>query len=104
MNKRKGKTPLLPFDGTIQDKFEEYHRARPEIMVHLLRLVAEVRGRGFKHYGMKSFWERMRWHFQIEQGDAEFKLNNSYTSRYARKLVEENPELEGFFEMRELQS
>ncbi len=94
----------LPFEGTIQEKFEKYHAERPEIYDQLLRLTRELQSYGFRHYGMKSIWERMRWHFQIEKGDQEFKLNNNYTSRYARKLVHDHPELEGFFEMRELLS
>jgi len=32
------------------------------------------------------------------------KLNNNFTSRMARKLMEEDPEFKGFFELRRLKS
>jgi hypothetical protein len=50
-------------------------------------------------------WERMRWHFQIEKGmDEEFKLNNNFRSRYARKIMKAHPDLEDFFELRILRA
>ncbi len=34
----------------------------------------------------------------------DFKINDHYLSRYARKLMEEHPELDGLFELRELKA
>jgi len=93
------------FDLSIQERFEQYHIEHPEVYAYLIRLAREVRGRGFIHYGVKTLWERLRWHFQIEKGDEEFKLNNNFHSRYARKLMRDFPdEFGGFFETRELRS
>jgi hypothetical protein len=97
--------PDLPFDRTIQERFEEFHAAHPEVYTYLLALAREVRHKGYKRYGIGALWERLRWHFQIEEALGEdFKLNNDFRSRYARKLMQEQPELDGFFEIRELQA
>jgi len=41
----------------------------------------------------------------IETQDPDgWKLNNNYTSRYARLVMDECPDLDGFFNTRELQS
>lgn len=93
----------LPFDfgRSIQEAFEEFDRAHPEVYEYLVRLAFEVYRRGFRHYGIGALWERMRWHFQIEKDmDEEFKLNNNFRSRYVRKIIAEHPELEDFFELR----
>jgi hypothetical protein len=50
-------------------------------------------------------WEAMRWErFLLTKDIEKYKLNNNYPSRYARLIVENNPEFEGFFETRKLRS
>ncbi len=93
------------FEATIQERFEAFHASHPEVAAYLVALAFEVRRRGFRHYGMRALYERTRWHFQIERemGD-EFKLNDHYHSRYARLLMKEHPDLDGFFELRQLKA
>jgi hypothetical protein len=86
---------------SIQQAFLVFDEEHPEVYEYLMRLTREVQDRGFKHYGVKALWERLRWHFQIEKGMGEdFKLNNNFSSRYARKIIAAHPELEDFFELR----
>jgi hypothetical protein len=95
----------LPFALTIQERFEDFHSKHPEVMAYLVALCYELRRRGFQKYGIKSMWERARWHFQVEKDlGVEFKLNNNFHSRFARLILAEHPELEGFFELRELKN
>ena len=54
---------------------------------------------GRRRYGAKGIVERMRWHAEVESGGT-FKLNNNDTSRFARRLAEEDPRFEGFFRFR----
>jgi hypothetical protein len=37
-------------------------------------------------------------------GDEDYKLNNNFTSRYARLLMQHNADLAGFFEIRAMAS
>ncbi len=95
----------LPFAGTIQDRFAEFHAQHPEVYAHLRSLALDLRRRGWRHYGIRSLWELTRWHFQIEREMGEdFKMNDHFHSRYARLLMDSEPELAGFFELRELKS
>jgi hypothetical protein len=90
---------------SIQERFESFDAAHPEVYGYLLSLCFDLRRRGWQHYGIKSLWERTRWHFQVEKDlGEEFKLNNNYHSRYARKIIAQYPEFEGFFELRELRA
>ncbi len=95
----------LPFDRTIQEAFEAFHKEHPEVETYLIALTYEVQRKGYERYGIGALWERLRWHFQIEVGLGEdFKLNNNFRSRYARKIMREHPDLDAFFEIRELRA
>lgn len=92
-------------ERTIQERFEDFHGRHPEVYAYLVALCFELQRRGFRHYGVRSLWERARWHFQVEKDlGEEFKLNDHYHSRYARLIMSKHPELNGFFELRELRS
>jgi hypothetical protein len=49
-------------------------------------------------------WEGLRFMRALTTTADDFKLNNDFTSRYARLLMQSEPELDGFFEVRELRS
>lgn len=62
-----------------------------------------LRRRGFHHYGIAALFEAARYDEALRVGpDGQgFKLNNNWRSRMARELGAD-PELAGFFTMREL--
>jgi len=93
---------LFPTDSklTPAERFEAFHEAHPEVYAELRALALRLRTAGVKRYGMKSLWEVLRWHRALEKTE-ERKLNNDYTAYYARLLMANEPELEGFFETRE---
>src|SRR5690349_11750004 len=95
----------LPLGGTIQQRFEAFDQRHPEVYQYLEQQCFELRARGWKHFGIKCLYERTRFYFSVEQDMREnYKLNNNYPSRYVRLLIENHPELEGFFELREIRA
>ena len=90
---------------TIQERFEIFHEDNPDVYEFLLE---KARAANLLEYktGMKCFWEMLRWHtfMVVKKDQSTFKLNNDFTSRYARLLMDENSELDGYFEIRELKS
>ena len=90
---------------TLEKKFWEYHRSNPHVFELFKKYAQEIRDSGFRHYGSKSIFERVRWHLDVETLDPEgFKMNNNYSSRYARLLMFEDPTFEGFFRNRTLKT
>lgn len=92
---------------TIQERFEAFHAANPQVYEELVRLATRVRRRGHSKYSIDPLLAVIR--FQRDtavNGDAgkPFKLNDHFTSRYARLLMEREPELAGMFETRRLRS
>lgn len=86
---------------SIQERFERFHAEHPEVYELFVRFASELRRAGRERYGAKSIAERIRWHYATS-GGPDFKLNNVFVSRYARKIIDEHPEFAGFFETRRL--
>ena len=90
----------------IQERFEAFHHAHPEVYRQLVLFARQAKASGRAQYGIGALFERVRWHFYIEQrlGDEAWKLNNNYRSRYARLIMQQEPDLRGFFNLRELRA
>lgn len=89
---------------TIQESFEAFDELNPHVFDYLVRLAMQARRAGAQRIGIGSLFEKLRWDYMIQTGDFEFKLNNNFRSRYARKIMDEVPELRGMFEVRNLRS
>lgn len=82
--------------------FQAYHEANPKTWQLFVYYSVKTKAKGFSRYSAKAIFELCRWHEGIPKGEDGFKLNNIYTADYARKLMNELPEFEGFFITREL--
>jgi hypothetical protein len=89
---------------SIQERFEEYDAANPDVYELLTRFVGELHNFGVTRYGIAAFIERIRYDYAISNRLDEFKINNNLRSRYVRKLVADFPEYEHMFECRELKA
>jgi hypothetical protein len=56
--------------------------------------------RGYKNGSADAVFHIMRWERSGERKLDGFKVNNNYTSFFARRFEEENPQHEGFFRKR----
>jgi CRISPR/Cas system-associated endonuclease Cas3-HD len=99
--------PELQEDATIEAQFRRFNALHPAVYDELVRLCREGRAAGMERVGIGMLWEVLRWKTQLRGlpalGEA-FKLNNNYRSRYARLIMEREPDLADIFETRELQS
>ena len=86
----------------IELEFRGFHHEHPEVYRLLVDLARQARAKGKERIGIKTLYEVARWNFDVG-GDPEsgFKLNNNFTSLYARMIQENEPDLAGMFETRE---
>lgn len=70
----------------------------------LIQMTDQLKAAGHRRLGMKMLFETIRYHTMLETRDAQFKMNNSYASRYVRILSDKRPDLAGMFEKRGLHS
>lgn len=83
--------------------FKKYDSENPQIWEQFKKYSLKTKAKGFKNYSAKGIFEIIRWHTPT-QGNDGFKVNNNYTADYARKMMAEFPEFEGFFYIRELKA
>jgi len=78
--------------------------AGAEISNRFMRLAVGLKRRGWKRFGSKAIVERLRFHYALAHGPDEggFRINNNMTAYLSRWAMRRNPELDGFFETREL--
>jgi hypothetical protein len=86
----------------IERDFWAFHIANPCVYQELRDHALELRRRGRTHYGIKALFEVVRFHRALQTLDPkyEWKLNNNYSSLYARMLMANEPELRNFFHTR----
>lgn len=90
-------------ERSIQESFLAFHRDNPEIFALFHRFAEELRRAGRKRYSADAIIQRIRWHMAVEVvSEDDFKINDHYSSRYARMLIDVYREFDGFFNLRRL--
>lgn len=91
--------------GGIEERFLRFHASNPHIYEMLVRFAREARRHGKSRFGVRVIWERMRFEMWLSTvADDDYKLNDHFTSRYARLIMDQEPDLAGIFETRRLRS
>lgn len=87
----------------INEAFWAFHEANPEVYNLFDRFTRELIGARYPHGSAKLIFERIRWETMVlTRGSGPVKLNNNFTSRYARLWEHRNPQHKGFFRQRAL--
>jgi phage terminase large subunit GpA-like protein len=102
--KRKRLGPKVTEADSIQARFRRFHEENPEVYSALVRMARRIKGSGQASYSIAGIYEVARFDRYISTEGKPFKLSNDYRSRYARLIMETEPDLAGFFTLRELRS
>lgn len=86
----------------LYDGFVEFHNEHPEFWEQFVKFTEEAMDRGFKQFGSKAVFERIRWETAVadQKGQDTTHLKNAYHAFYARMYIEKFPEHKDFFETR----
>lgn len=94
---------LFRREARLEREWRAFHAANPQVYAALVREARVLLARGHKRLGVGMLWEVLRWQRMLHTTDpAGWKLNNNHRSRYARLMMEQEPDLRGVFETREL--
>lgn len=100
---------------TIQEKFELFHAANPHVYEMYLHFTKELLLLGHRRISPRFILERIRWEmmaptiktpgigWHVAAGRA-FKINDHFSSRYARLLIAKHSKFALIFEIRELRA
>ncbi|WP_236244204.1 hypothetical protein [Streptomyces sp. CC210A] len=89
---------------TLDERFNDFHASHPWILEALEELTAQWVGAGGGRIGVKALFEQLRWSSPHIASGEPFRLNNNFTSRYARLLCARHPEWAGVFQLRSLRT
>lgn len=93
---------LNPTNGVLEAEFKSFHGQNPDVYLLLVKLAREAKSKGKTKAGIKMLFEVVRWEKYLTTTTSDFKLNNNYTSRYARLIMQTEPDLKDFFNVRSL--
>lgn len=91
----------------IHSDFTAFYHANPSVYAELVKLARDFKNRGHRKIGIGMLWEVLRWQRAMATNDPngdDWKLNNNFRSRYARTIMQNEPDLRDFFEVRQLTS
>ena len=80
------------------DNFKVFDNEHPEVYEGFKRFALKAMSVR-KHYSSRAVLHALRWETMLDSGE-EFKINNNWSSFYARKFMRESPTYEGFFRLR----
>lgn len=92
------------FDPTIDARFAEFDRANPHIYARVVEMLREAKRLGKTRVGIKMILESLRWEefLRVDRDAGDYRINNSFSSRYSRKVIAEHPDLGALLETRRL--
>jgi hypothetical protein len=91
--------PTFALEDRTHRDFRVFHRDNPHVYDELRRMALDLRARGRRQYGIAGLWEVLRWRWSMQTDtQEEYKLRNAFRAYYARLLMHEEPQLEGFFD------
>jgi hypothetical protein len=89
---------------SAQERFEDFHRRNPQIYRLICEYARRLKSAGRTRYSIKTIWAVLRWQSDVQTEGEHFKLDDRHYSRYARMVMAREPDLEGFFNTRELRT
>lgn len=94
--------PELPLEQTMEERFKDWIEKRPELYEAFKRAALyRIKHLGKKRIEAKEIVERMRMDRRFhKQADDSFKINNTFVSLLARKLISDYPYMRQFIELR----
>lgn len=82
--------------------FKVFHKTNPQVAAELEKLALRLKQRGKTRYSIAGLFEVIRFRRALRTtGKSPFKLSNNHKPFYARLLMQRNPELQGFFEVKQ---
>lgn len=95
---------LFSVESELDKRFREFDDKNPKVYIKLLKMTKDLKDRGHSRIGIGMLFEVIRWQTMLQTVGDPYRLNNSYRSRYVRKIAHEHPEFANMFETRELRS
>lgn len=85
---------------TIGEAFAEFHAENPAVYQMFKKYFFELYTSGARKTSAKLITERVRWESMIKTNGEPYKINNNFTSYYARLFIKDFSSFKDCFETR----
>lgn len=99
---------------TTQERFEDFHAANPHVYELFVHFMKELLRAGHKRISPNFIVDRIRWEMMFPtvstpggwhvSGKRPFKINDHFSSRYARLVIERHPAAAKVIELRAIKT
>jgi len=103
ISNEKAKKLFARYPDSKIKKFQKWHNENPHVFAKFKELAFEMKKTGRSRYSAETIINVLRWHTDLATTGDEFKISNDYRSIYARLLVCQHPEFDGFFSFKGLE-
>lgn len=93
-------TPDRVVGATIQERFESFHTLNPWVLDELEKLTQQMLDAGRRRLSIETLVGKIRWDYNLTTTGDPFKINDHYTSRYVRRMIERHPDWSEVFTLR----
>jgi hypothetical protein len=97
-------TPDRIVGASIQERFESFHALNPWLLTELEKLAQQMLDAGRTRLSIETLVGRIRWDYDIATRGDTFRVNDHFTSRYVRLMIERNPSWDSVFATRKLRT
>lgn len=85
---------------TISERFLDFDANNPMVYELFKKFAYQLVRAGRTRYSADAILHRVRWETALKTVGENYKINDHYSALYARKLMEDDTNFEGFFETR----
>lgn len=85
-------------------RFKEFHAKNPQVYAALVRLARQAKRRGLNKVGIELLVNVARWELMLQTDDpnTDYKINSNYKPYYSRLVMQNEPDLRGMFDTRNM--
>ncbi len=95
-------THSIDKDHRLYEKWKQFTEKNPHVYPELVRVAREAKSSGVKRWGIQAIFNILRWENRFKTTGDIYKMNMLHGAFYARLIMENEPDLEGFFNTREM--
>lgn len=85
----------------LQQRFNEFNQANPHVYNKIVQMTRDLKSQGHKKIGMQMIFEVLRWRSMMRTNSKDYKLSNDYAAYYSRLIMQQEPDLDGIYTIRE---
>jgi hypothetical protein len=97
-------TPDRIVGASIQERFESFHALNPWLLTELEKLAVQMGADRGRKMSIETLVGKIRWDYDLATTGDPFKINDHFTSRYVRLMIERNPSWDSVFATRKLRT